>query len=213
MKKSILVIIILATFIPSILQAQDETEERKTFGVGIVPQYAFTNGARFDFDFRLKKKGQWLVVAPQVYINPGNSDMWDYEEMYGVGIDLQHKFFFKDRPVPRGAYLAYGPVFQYYSVKEEGLSSYGFEEDGTNYIGLQDDMLQTSIYKFGGNLIFGLQTVINEFFYIDAYMGTGVRLSFDNRVSGLHGYYNDWWGDFGYSGTLIVAGIRFGISL
>ncbi|NOY95380.1 MAG: hypothetical protein GXO81_03175 [Chlorobi bacterium] len=212
MKRFILILMILA---PMFLFGQDEIAEKevKTFGVGTVPQYAFSNGARIDFDFRLKRKGQWLVVAPQVYLNNGNSNLWNFDELIGAGIDLQHKFFFKDNPVPRGAYFAYGTVFQYFSVKDEGLKSYGFEEGGSMYYGLNKDMTHTNIYKIGGNLLFGMQAVISDFLYLDAYIGTGIRLSFDDRTSGLHGYYNDWWGDLGYSGTLIVAGIRFGIYL
>ena len=211
MARYILFLLILA---PVCLFGQDEAVEQvKKFGVGIVPQYAISNGIRVDLDFRLKKKGQWLIVSPQVYLNTGNSNVWNYKELIGVGIDLQHRLFFKDCPVPKGAYLGYGPVFQYFSVKDQGLATYNFDEGGVEYIGFNEELIQTSIYKFGGNLVFGMQTVINEFFYLDAYIGTGIRLSFDNRTSGLHSYYNDWWGDIGYSGTLIVAGIRFGISL
>jgi hypothetical protein len=201
--------------IPANLFGQETVNEEKikTFGIGIVPQYAITSGARIDLDFKLKKKGQWFVVAPQVYLNTGNSNTWDFEELIGAGIELQHKLFFKESPIPKGAYVAYGPVFQYFSVKDKGLAAYDFEENGAQYIGLDDELRKTNIFKLGGNLIFGMQTVINDFFYIDAFIGTGLRLSFDNRTSGLHGYYNEWWGDLGYSGTLIVGGLRFGISL
>jgi len=205
--------LILLFFIPLHFSGQEEAEDYKTFGIGIVPQYAISNGTRIDLDFRLNRKGHWLVLAPQFYLNVGNSDMWDFEEMVGAGIEVQHKLFFIDKPEPKGAYLAYGPVFQYFSVKEQGLAAYNFEEGGVEYIGLDEELIQTRITKFGGNLMVGMQTVISNFLYLDAYIGTGIRLSFDNRTSGLHGYYNDWWGDFGYSGTMIVAGIRFGVSL
>jgi len=212
MKKYILIFLLLA---PSLLFAQDEAPEKKikTFGIGIVPQYAISSGTRVDLDFRLKKKGQWLVVAPQFYLNTGNSNIWEFDEMAGAGIELQHKIFLKDKPEPSGIYFAYGPVFQYFSVKDEGLSAYTFEENGTEYIGLGQEMQTTNIFKTGGNLIFGMQTIFSDYFYLDAYIGTGIRFSFDDRTSGLHGYYNEWWGDIGYSGTLLVLGFRFGVSL
>lgn len=205
---------VLMLLAPVFLLGQEgETKAAKTFGIGVVPQYAFSGGSRIDLDFRLKKPGHWLVVAPQFYMNSNSSLNWDFEELIGAGIELQHKIFLHDRPIPKGAYLAYGPVFQYFSIKDQGLEAYSFDEGGVEYIGLNEELVQTNIYKFGGNLIFGLQTVVSEYFYLDLYIGTGVRLSFDDRTSGLHGYYNDWWGDFGYSGTLLVGGIRFGISL
>jgi hypothetical protein len=191
-----------------------ETIKPKAFGVGVVPQYSISSGTRIDFDFRLRRPGHWLVVAPQFYMDNGNNSInRDIDQMVGFGIELQHKIFFRDTPEPKGAYLAYGPVFQYRSVKAEGLAAYNFEENGTEYIGLTNDMNQTGIFKYGANLICGLQTVVSEFFYIDVFIGTGIRLSFDNRTSGLHGYYNNGWIDYGYSGTLLVGGIRFGISL
>ena len=104
------------------------------------------------------------------------------------------------------------PVFTYYSVKSEGFNTYLFQENGNEYIGMQPGLSTTNIFKFGGNFVFGLQTVINDFFYLDAYLGTGIRLSVDNKTSGLHDYYTDGWLDLGYSGTLLVAGIRMGIT-
>jgi len=194
-------------------QTENPVSKEKTFAIGLVPQYAITNGTRIDFDIRLPGKNQWLVVAPQFYLVTNNSNLWNFEEMTGVGLDLQHRFFLGENNQPRGAYLAYGPVIQYRSVKDEGLTDYQFREDNSDYIGLREEMLQTGIWKMGGNLIFGYQALASKTYYFDFYLGTGIRFSFDNRSSGLHGYYNDWWGDLGYSGTLMVAGIRFGLLL
>lgn len=203
--------IILLLF-PFLLAGQTEVAvpKEKKLGIGLVPQYAITNGTRIDFDIRLPGKNQWLVVAPQLYLVTDNSTLWDFNEMTGVGVDLQHRFYIGQRNEPKGGYLAYGPALQYRSVKDEGLSSYLFREEGSTYIGLQEEMMQTSIWKTGGNLIFGYQVLTTRGVYFDFYLGTGIRFSFDNRSSGLHGYYNEWWGDLGYSGTLLVGGFRLG---
>ena len=74
-----------------------------------------------------------------------------------------------------------------------------------------DGEITTHIYKFGGNFIIGAQIVIGQVMYIDPYIGLGIRFSFDDQSKGLHGYYNEWWGDMGYSGTLMVGGVRFGL--
>lgn len=107
-------------------------------------------------------------------------------------------------------YFSYGPVFNYFSVKDDGLTAQNYEDEGGNYIQLTESEMTTNIYKIGGNVIFGLQCLIDNF-YIDFYAGTGMRFSYDNKTSGLHSYYNDWWGDMGYSGTLMVGGFRFGV--
>ncbi len=204
----------LFVLIPVFLFAQNEEEKQiKTIGIGLVPQYAIVSGIRTDLEFRLHKKGQWIVVAPQFYINTGQSNLWDFKEMIGAGIELQHKIYFKDKPVPRGFYFAYGPLFQYYSVQNNGLAPNNFIENNTEYIGLEDKIITTNITKFGANLIFGIQTQIIDDFYLDFYLGTGVRLSYDNLNSGLHNGYNETWLDMGYSGTLLVGGIKLGVSL
>ena len=185
--------------------------KKNNFGIGLVPQYGIIHGTRIDLDFRLRSPRQWLIAAPQLYLVTKNSSLWNFNEMSGAGIDVQHRIYLGKNDIPKGAYFAYGPVFQYFSVKDEGLAAYDFREGDVNYIGLNETTLQTKIYKLGGNLIFGYQTLLDEVVYFDFYLGTGMRFSFDNRKSGLHSYYNEWWGDLGYSGTLMVGGFRFGV--
>jgi len=100
--------IILLLF-PFLLAGQTEVAvpKEKKFGIGLVPQYAITSGTRIDFDIRLPGKNQWLVVAPQLYLVTENSNLWNFEEMTGVGIDLQHRIFIGQGKDPRWAYLAY----------------------------------------------------------------------------------------------------------
>lgn len=201
--------------VPNLLRAQDDefTQAIKTFNVGLVPQYSILGGMRTDLDFRLNDRNQWLVVSPLFYYDDGNLGFSDYEQMFGVGIELQHRIFLhKNDPLPKGVYFGYGPVFNYFSVESEGYYSYLIQEEGNNYFGLEEGSINTNIFKFGGNFVIGLQTIVNDFFYLDAYIGTGIRLSFDNKASGLHDYYTDGWLDLGYSGTLMVGGLRLGIS-
>ncbi len=189
----------------------DQPEEQKTFSLGIVPQYAIVNGFRIDLDFRLNERNQWLVVAPQMYINNKANLDWDYNSMIGAGVELQHRIYLKKEMSSRNVYFGYGPVFNYFSVQDDGLTTRQFVEDGGTYIGLEEGEMTTNIYKIGGNLIFGIQCLIADNFYFDSFIGTGMRFSFDDKTTGLHEYYNEWWGDMGYSGTLMVGGFRFGV--
>lgn len=208
-------LLILLLILPfSIFSQTKETEaEPSSFSFGIVPQYAILNGIRVDLDIKLNNKNHWLVIAPQFYISNNANFDWDFNSMTGAGIELQHKIFMKNMPNKRGVYFAYGPVFNFFSVKDDGLTAREFVENGGNYIGLIDEEMTTKIYKTGGNFLVGYQFVIADFLYIDPYVGVGIRFSFDDKTTGLHNYYNEWWGDLGYSGTLMVGGVRIGILL
>ena len=200
-------------FIPLFVNAQQSENdfENQTFKLGIVPQYGIVNGTRLDLDFRLKNPKSWIVFAPQIYIHDQGTLQWDYDRMFGIGLEVQHKIFLVTQMDKRSAYIAYGPVFNYYSIKDNALTPVEFVEDEATYIGITDRVETTSLYKLGANLIIGIQYIVSERFYFDPYIGTGIRFSFDNKTSGLHKMYNEWWGDMGYSGTLIVGGIRFGV--
>lgn len=206
-------LLLLFFLLPFSVFSQNENSEpsETKFSVGVVPQYAIISGLRADFDFKLNSKNHWLVVAPQLYLSNSDNFNNEYNSMFGIGVEIQHKIFMKKELNKKGIYFAYGPTFNYYSVKDDGLTTKAFVEDGGSYIGLEDGEITTNIVKFGGNFIVGAQFVIADFMYIDPYVGMGMRFSYDNQTSGLHDYYNDWWADMGYSGTLMVGGVRIGI--
>jgi hypothetical protein len=209
--KYLVVVILLLPMLVSAQNNPDVLEEEKTFALGVVPQFAIANGFRIDLDFRLNEKNHWLVVAPLMYISSKPNLDWDYNSMAGGGVEIQHKIFMKKEFTDINPYFSYGTLFSFYSVKDDGLAPQEFSENGGNYIGLVEDEITTNIFKIGGNLIFGLHFLIMDNFYLDSYIGTGIRFSFDDKTSGLHDYYNEWWGDMGYSGTLMVGGFRFGV--
>ncbi|MCL1821910.1 MAG: hypothetical protein FWG22_03710 [Prolixibacteraceae bacterium] len=205
---------VLALLIPVSLFGQPEEKEQKTFSVGISPFTAVINGLQVDFDLRLKNK-HWLTLSPQFYMNndKGSGYWWySYENMYGLGIDLQHRIYLRERLLPKGFYLSYGPTFKFFSVDAQGYYPEEYTENGSQYIGFKEGMLNTKICKVGGNIIFGYQFVFFDIVYLDLFTGTGIRLSYDNRTSGLHKMYNYDWPSIGYSGTLLVGGFRVGIT-
>lgn len=209
-----LFIILLILPLSLFSQTTEKLSEAKSFSLGIVPQYTAINGLRFDLDFRLKNKpNHYIVVAPQLYISTKANWDWDYKTMAGAGLELQHKIFLNDESVKDAIYVAYGPVFNYFSVTDEGLTAKEFIDNGGNYIGLVEQDMTTNIFKFGGNFIIGVKFTIGESLFIDPFVGLGIRFSVDDKTTGLHGYYNEWWGDMGYSGTLLVGGIRIGVYL
>lgn len=214
-------LLVLALLIPVSLFGQNAEKEQKTFSVGISPFTATNYGLQLEFDFRLKNN-HWLAVSPQFYMdNLGDGggyyydDSWyssSYENMYGLGVDVQHRIYFRNRRLPKGFYMGYGPSFKFFSLDENGYVPRTYMENGTEYIELRNTTYNTKIYKLGANIIFGYQFVFFDMMYLDLYAGTGFRLSYDNRTSGLHKSYDDSWLDVGYSGILMVGGVRIGVT-
>ena len=195
------------------LSAQEFKPLEKNRAIGLVPQYAFLNGLRMDLDFRLRKDSpQWLVVAPQVYMSSEDPALWDFDQVWGLGMELQHRYFLKPGVMlPKGVYLGYGPVFQYFSIDDTRLHSEEVIENGIPYTVVRYGDVTTNLYKVGMTATAGVQILAYETVYFDLYAGAGIRFSFDDQSSGLHRIYNDWWGDYGYSGTLMTLGLRIGL--
>lgn len=207
---------ILALLIPAGLFGQETEKEQKTFSIGLSPFTATKAGLQIEFDLRLKNN-HWLAIAPQFYMDKNGYyfDSWyisSIESMYGLGIDVQHRIYLRNRRLPKGFYVSYGPTFKFFSVDDDAFSPITYTENGTEYIQLQEDVYNTKIYKLGANLMLGYQFVFFDMAYLDLYAGTGFRLSYDNRTSGLHKIYDNGWLNMGYSGILMVGGVRIGVT-
>ena len=214
MKIIIPALIISMILVCSDLTAQDEPSLIRNRAIGMVPQYALINGFRIDLDQRLvKNKPQWLIISPQVYLASDEPELWDYNSMWGLGLELQHRYYLKpDIIQPQGAYMAYGPSFHYFSIEDERLYSEKTIENGIEYTVVRYGNITTDVFKMGLTAHAGYQFLVSDVLYFDFYVGAGIRLSFDNlEPPGLHKIYNDWWGDYGYSGTLMTLGIRIGL--
>jgi len=207
-------LIITLTLASNMLFAQDEPSLIRNRAIGMVPQYAITNGLRIDFDHRLtKSKPQWLIMSPQIYLASDEPELWDYNSMWGLGLELQYRYYLKpDVLHAKGAYMGCGPSFHFFSIDDERFFSEKIIEDGIEYSVVRYGKVTTDVYKIGLTANAGYQFLVNEVLYFDFYVGAGIRLSFDNlEPAGLHKIYNDWWGDYGYSGTLLTFGMRLGL--
>ncbi|NVO19226.1 MAG: hypothetical protein HXX13_05965 [Bacteroidetes bacterium] len=214
MRYSFLILTLFLLF-NSVGFSQDIPVKQKNHGIGIVPQYAFMNGLRTDLDFRLKKgKPNWLVISPEIFLSPANPTVYNYDSMWGAGLELQHRYYLNPKnEIPKGFYLGYGPLFQYFSITAQRYYTERVFENGIEYYKVKLAHVTTGIYKAGVTMTAGYQLVtFRSSVYFDFYLGTGMRLSFDDRLpSGLTHEFNDWWASYGYSGTLLTAGVRIGM--
>jgi hypothetical protein len=211
MKK--LVFILFLVIAMTFLGIAQETEAFKPrFGLGFVPQYTISGGLRYDIDMSLSKtSNQWLIVSPQVYWVTGYRYDHDFDILAGTGIDVKHKIYLKPNSMkPKGYYVQYGIMFQYFSITDTREYGAYYIEDGVEYYGVFEGQINTKLYKFGGNFDMGYQWLVGDKIYFDIYAGAGIRISHNNRNDGFDTWYNDHWYDYGYSGTLIDIGFRLG---
>lgn len=191
-------------------------QEMDTFtprmGIGFVPQYTISGGMRFDIDRSISKKSnQWLIISPQVFMLTGSRYGHDFEKLTGVGLDVKHKIYLKPNTLkPVGFYAQYGVMFQYFSIKENRQYTEPVAENGVEYFEVVEGELSTKLYKLGGNFHLGYQWLLNDKVYFDIYTGAGIRISHNNHTDGFDTWYNNYWVDYGYSGTLLDAGFRVG---
>lgn len=211
MKKLLLTLIAV---IPLMVFAQEETSSKKEKILSIVPQYVFQNGFKFDYEFTLKDDWKsWLMISPTLFISTDDSDVtsYSYENMRGLGIEVHHKYFMKEPDERKGFYFAYGGGFQFLSIKSEQFIDYTYTENGNDYISYKTDDVNTPINRLLLDIVVGKQIVRYKPFIIDGYLGVGFRYSV-NKDFEMIDNFNDTWFDYGYSGSLIVAGVKFGFN-
>ena len=212
MKKYILIFCFLVA-ISSLGLAQDMVPFGPRLAVGFVPQYTISGGMRFDIDKSISKtSSQWLIFSPQVFMVSGGRYNHNFKDMWGVGMDIKHKIFLKPGSMkPHGYYVQYGVMFQYFSINENREYTAPFTENGVEYFGVTNGELNTRLTKYGGNFHLGYQWLIGDRVYFDVYSGAGIRISHNNHLEGFDTWYNNFWVDYGYSGTLLDGGFRIGV--
>lgn len=210
--KKFLSFIALITLVAYSALAQEKDTFVPRIGLGFVPQYTISGGMRFDIDRSISKKSnQWLIISPVVFMLTGSRYGHDFEELSGVGLDVKHKIYLKPNTMkPVGFYAQYGIMFQYFSITENRQYTELVTENGVEYYEVTEGNLNTKLFKFGGNFHLGYQWLLNDKVYFDIYTGAGIRISHNNQNEGFDTWYNNYWVDYGYSGTLLDAGFRVG---
>ena len=178
-----------------------------------MPQYAILGGLRFDIDRSISKtSNQWLIISPQFFVVTGTKYNHDFKQLTGVGLDLKHKIYLKPNSMkPLGFYAEYGVMCQYFSITDNQQYTESYSDNGVNYYEVVDGEKTSNLYKFGGNFHMGYQWLVNDKIYFDIYTGAGIRVSYNSNLKGFDTWYNHFWIDYGYSGTLLDGGFRVGL--
>lgn len=209
----IFIYLIINILIIGNINAQIDTS--RTLFLSIVPQYLIIDGIRVDFDMKLKKyERSWLQVCPQIYYSTENhfESVTDHKDLFGLGADINHRIYAKSNFRYASFYLAYGPVLKYYTCISDYYRETTVIENETEYIKYNKEDNRYHIFQTGFNVLLGLQIFTRKYLALDFYGGVGMRHSFLNSKR-IVDEFNKGILDYGYKGTLIVGGVRFGMFL
>lgn len=222
MKKLIYIFAILSIFTGKIV-AQETDRDHVILSFN--PQYLFTNAIRLDIDFRTKNSSSWWIISPYFYtdgsnesfLNRGDDDNYNprkYESMYGLGLGVAKRIYLRPKSTADGFYATAGITYKYLIIKGDNFTYVeNTGDDGLNYYEMQDLEYSININSYSGYVIIGHQ--FNPFtkFYIDLYIGFGIKYSTHNSPENAVVKYNRGSIDYGYSGTQFLGGVRLGVTL
>ena len=209
-----IIIFIFVLLTSTFVFAQDEKPFQREKILSIVPQYVFQDGFRVDYEFTLRdNRKSWLQFSPELFISTNGNNMSDavYHSMRGIGLEVHHKYFMKEPNERYGLYLAYGGGLQFFGIKNDQNVQYTYSEYDTNYTSYRMEEVNTTINRVLLNFIFGKQVTRYKPFIVDYYFGIGFRYSMDKDLE-LIETYNQTWFDNGYSGSLLVYGLKLGFN-
>lgn len=195
-KKLFSILIVLASF--QLLKAQEDTSFNEV--IAFHPFHLINNGIKIDYD-RKVFDNHWIQISPQFYASErtDNRDSRNYKELLGIGASVFHRIYLGNRRPSLGTYFSYGFSYTHYNLK--------YDDDNPIAGNL---LAETDINKFGGDLIIGYQTKAFERLIFDVYAGLGVRYSDRNFRGNTQREFNKFMYDYGYTGNVLVLGIRIG---
>ncbi|MFP4526866.1 MAG: hypothetical protein ACLFNL_10805 [Bacteroidales bacterium] len=204
-----LLFIIASMFVPLLMQAQEDFQPQSS--LGFTPQYLINQGLSIEWEKRLDTNNNWLKLSSQFYFDERSNQSMNYEELSGLGIEAHHKMYLLPDKIGSGPYLSYGLLYQYFELKYADNDWTSYTEDGLDYTEYKRSLHSQWIHKTGVNLLLGYQLIRFNRLFMDVYLGSGLRISFRKENDENTPQYNESSTDFGYSGTLVVGGVRFGV--
>lgn len=199
-------------------------EESSPLAIAWYPQLMAIRGLRADIDIHLGKSKSWLVLSPQYYLAKRNADAYyeDYDDynssiaykrLEGYGLELCHRFYVTNNFTPEGVYLGYGLQYGHFNITYEDYSWGEIEYLGMQAITYGLFEHNTFIDKMGPNVVIGYQKQVLDRIFVDFFCGGGIRYSIINTSSLFPRNFDGDPLQFGYTGTVPLAGFRIGIAL
>jgi hypothetical protein len=217
-------IILTQTIIISLLIPAYNQEERSPLAIAWCPQLMAIRGLRVDIDIHIGKSKSWLVIAPHYYLAKRHADIYydeyddysssaSYKKLEGYGLELYHRIYVTNSYTPEGVYLGYGLQYGHFNLTYEDYSWGEIEYLDMQAITYGLFEHNTYIDKMGPNVVIGYQKQILDRIFVDFFCGGGIRYSIINTSSLFPRNFDDDPLQFGYTGTVPLAGFRIGIAL
>jgi hypothetical protein len=202
---SVWLFLILFTSGSQRLGAQQDSLVNQT--IAFHPFHLVNNGIRIDYDRKIGKN-QWIQLGPQFYASEKtedqslyqNSDYRNYKSLIGIGISVYHRIYLGSKQAPFGTYFSYGITYNHFKL--------GYSDDNQNTTAAD---AETRIQKLGADIVIGYQLLAFEKMIIDLYAGLGGRYAVRSYTGTKHTAFNEWMYDYGYTGNVMLVGIRIGI--
>lgn len=216
MKFKITVSLILCLLFVKYSQAQN-TKNNNLLIMG-VPQYLLVNSVRIDIDKNIKGTNKWVVISPQIFngetgaISNMFSGRFNYLDVKGGALGLSYKYVLSEKSNSQGVYVAAGGAYHYLKVKSEGVL-WEAQSPGSLIMVQKQGSVSSIINRMGLNSIVGMQLKTNSNIFMDFYVGFGIKLGLDKTEEGGITDLSAYASDYGYSGTYLLMGVRFGIGL
>lgn len=163
------------------------------------PFHLINNGIRIDYDRHLGK-GHWIQIGPQFYVSEKSGDIdkgREFKELLGAGVSIFHRIYVGKEKPSSGTYFSYGFTYNLFNLKYNNTTATQIED-------------ATEINKFGGDIIIGYQIMYDDKLAIDLYAGLGGRYADISFKGDTHRKFNDHIYDYGFTGNVIIIGIRLG---
>ncbi|MEN8249112.1 MAG: hypothetical protein ABFS32_09275 [Bacteroidota bacterium] len=192
--------------------------------ISFVPQYIYRGGIRLDYERRLKNDNNWIVFATQFFSDFEGENRWsyynsgnyaDYNTMIGFGLNIYFKkmVYVMDEDnstnVPKKSiYLAAGPGYQYYFLKNTEEVAVPYIEDGITYYEFTQQDIEKPIHRVGVHINGGVQFALDKLL-VDIFFGVISRYSLDGNGEIIRDGYQEWT-DIDFSGTSLDGGVRIG---
>ncbi len=212
MKLKLLAILFLTTGIYNSISAQEKPFRIMVMGV---PQQMFVQGIRIEVDLAQAKEKHWITFAPQFYYSKdrdlGILGKSSFDELAGVGVDVFSRHYLSHSLSASGPYVSWGGGYRFLNLNTSDFLWNRFTENGLVYYRRVPANYDVQVHSSNLRGFFGWQFFFNNHLAMDFYLGFGMRYSLHQRPEGSYIKFNRSVFDYGYTGTLFVGGIRFGV--
>ncbi|MDR1170070.1 MAG: hypothetical protein LBK97_04455 [Prevotellaceae bacterium] len=224
---SVLFALTAASLLPARIQAQAELRrnagksveyklphQEKKYTIATHPLYNFNSGLRFDFEKRIRDTPSWIQAGLAGYLvarRDREDNQWvmitndELSHLWGTGLELNFKHFVNRK---ESLYFAGGCSYSHYSIEYYDRYWSSYTEHGLEYRLREYGIVKQGIDKLGINAYFGYQ-IPSPGFLFDMFVGLGYRHSLRNNSEAKR--FDEQMLAFGYTGIVVITGVRFGV--